>query len=170
MNNHFDGNFDAPTRPQPVQAYRETFVQPYHPHELTRDESELLGVSTRMAGEIMSRRQMNALVRSDDSAVTHATGSLIYSLAFIPIMALVTGAMMLFACWALDGDGWLFFMLWLFVWGLSCLGALLLNRRLGLRYSAGGIAHAEIESRERVALYVVDRHIEMLERKMGLRQ
>jgi hypothetical protein len=54
------------------------------------------------------------------------------------------------------------------VWGLACLGALAVNRWQGLHYSPSGIAHHEIDSRERVALHAIDRHAEIIERRLGL--
>ena len=155
-------------RYQPVTAYRETYVQPYTQGELTRQEQELLQVSTRMAGEIMSHRQMTHHVRSDDSAITHSLGSLIYSFAYVPIIAIITGALMMLATWAFEGDGWPMFLLWLLVWGVGCLWVTFHNREQGLRYSSAGIAMKEIESRENVAMYVIDRHVELLEKKWGV--
>jgi len=157
------------TDQQPIQAYRQNYVPTYQQGALTRDESELLGVSTRMAGEIMSHRQMTHHVRSDDIAVTHAKGSLLYSLAFIPIIALVTGAFMLLATWAFDADGWPMFLLWLLIWGVACLAAMVINRQQGLHFSSAGLGHHEIESRENVALYIVDKHVELLEKKWGVK-
>jgi hypothetical protein len=126
--------------PQRITAYRETYVQPYSQGELTRQETEFLATSTRMAGEIMSHRQMTHHVRSDDSAITHSLGSLIYSFAYILVIAIITGAFIMLATWAFDGDGWPMFLLWLLVWGVGCLMVMVYNREQGLRYSAGGIA------------------------------
>jgi len=169
MGNRFGGSFDATVQTQPVRAYPETFVQPYPQNHLTRDELDLLGTSTRMAGEIMVHRQMTHHVRSDDTAVTHAAGSLLYSVAFVPVIAIVTGSFMMLATWAFDADGWPMFLLWLLLWGSSCLVALVINRQQGLHFSSAGLGHHEIESREHVAMYIVDKHVELLEKRWGVK-
>lgn len=154
---------------RPVRTYPENFVTPYSRSEITQSERDVLGQVVNAAGEIMSHRQMTHHVRSDDTAVTHAAGSLLYSVAFVPVVAIVTGAFMMLATWAFDADGWPMFLLWLLLWGISCLLALIINRQQGLHFSSAGLGHHELESREHVAMYIVDRHIDLLEKKWGLK-
>lgn len=54
---------------------------------------------------------------------------------------------------------------YLFFWGLAVLVSLMLNRKQGLHHSSTGIAHAEIESRERVALHTINQHVELIKEK-----
>ena len=125
-------------------------------------------------------------IRHQDDAITNAKASLLYSKAIGTVAALgVTG--ILFLAWlTYGGDVAVYF-------GLEILGvsgvalvALVVNRGQGLHHSASGIAHHElkvqeklaarhaqtqeyeIDSRERVALYAIDRHVELVKTRWQL--
>lgn len=119
------------------------------------------------AGEMMTHRQMTHIVRTDDTAVTQAYASLLYSAAYAFASALITGGIIVIA-WLRYGaqdNGGDYALAWLLLWGLSVLAALIVNRSQGLHYSSAGIAHHEISSRERVAMYAMDKHIELIEKR-----
>jgi hypothetical protein len=141
-------------------------------HDLTMNEQAILGQSVHAAGDMIARRQMGHLVRSEDSAVTVALGNLIYSGAYAVAALLITAGIFLMA-WlgsGQDGNGWHYFVAWLVAWGVCILIALAVNKWQGLHHSSTGIAHHEIRSRERMAMYIVDRHIELIEKKWGLEE
>ena len=135
--------------------------------ELSDQDRSILSSSVHAAGEMISRRQMSHIVRSDDTAVTQAYASLIYSAAYGFAAALITGGMVLILWikYGVAGEGSDYALLWLLLWGISILVALIINRLQGLKYSSAGIARHEIDSRERIAMYVVDKHVELIEKR-----
>ena len=134
----------------------------------TDADKTIVSSAVTSAGEMMSRRQMTHHVSSDDTAISHAKASLLYSVAYAFAAALITGAICLVGYLSEGSGGSFYLILWLFFWGLSVLGALLVNRRQGLQYSSAGIALEEIKSRERVALHAIDKHVELVEKKLRL--
>lgn len=141
-----------------------------HSDDLTLNEQSVLSHAVGAAGDMMARRQMSHIARSDDTAITSAVANLIYSAAYAFAALLITGGLFLLA-WLMsnrDGNAGRYFTAWLIVWGVCVLAALAVNRWQGLWFSSTGIAHAEIKSRERIAMYTVDRHIELLEKRWEL--
>ena len=111
---------------------------------------------------------MGHIVRSDDDALTHAKASLLYSIAYAFAAALITGAICFVGYLSEGGGGEFYLVVWLFFWGLSVLAVLYFNRGQGLHHSATGIAHHEIESREKVALFTISKHVELVKEKWKL--
>ena len=108
--------------------------------------------------------------RQDDNAITHAQATLIVSGAYIGAAAMITGGLLLIA-WLFRalGDGWgAYTYTGLIVWGLCVLAALWGNRRQSLWHSPSGIAHHEIDSRERLARHAIDTHAHLLRRRWEL--
>lgn len=135
--------------------------------DFSMNEQAILGNAVDAAGDMISRRQMSHLSRTDDTAITAAVANLIYSAAYAFAALLITGGVFLLA-WlssGRDGNGTWYFVGWLVAWGVCILVALGINRSQGLYHSSTGLAHHEIDSRERVAMYTVDRHIELLEKR-----
>ena len=153
---------------QPIRAYRENYVAPYAPQELTHSERDVVGQALASAGHMIAHRQISHLVRSDDTAITQAQASLLYSLAFAFATALITAGIVLMSWLILGGEGKWYGLAWLVVWGACVLLSLLRNRWQGLWFSSAGIAHHEIESRERVAMHAIDKHVELLQSKWKL--
>ena len=125
----------------------------HNPRELSTTDQNLLSNAVHAAAEMTARRQMGHLVRSDDTAITQAKASLLYSVAYAFAAALITGAICFVGYLNEGGGGAFYTVVWLFFWGASVLAALAINRHQGLWHSSTGIAHHEIESRERVATY-----------------
>lgn len=100
----------------------------------------------------------------DDSAITHAKATLLVSSAYIAAAGMITGGLLLLAyVFRALGDSWGAYVYGgLIVWGLCVLAALYGNRRQSLHHSPTGIAHHEIDSRERVALHALDLHADLL--------
>ncbi len=124
----------------------------HNPRELSNTDQNLLSNAVHAAAEMTSRRQMGHIVRSDDDAITHAKASLLYSVAYAFAAALITGAICYVGYLNEGGGGEFYFVLFLFFWGVSVLTVLYFNRGQGLHHSSTGIAHHEIQSREKVAL------------------
>lgn len=102
--------------------------------------------------------------RMDDSAITHAKATLLVSSAYIVAAGMITGGLLLVA-WLFRalGDAWgLYVYGGLIVWGVCVLAALWGNRRQSLHHSPTGIAHHELDSRERIARHAIDTHAELL--------
>lgn len=129
--------------------------------ELTVHEQTLMSTAAQSAGQMIAHRQMHT-ARSDDNAVTQAVGSLIYSAAYIVAMLFITTGLLLIAWMAGVASFPVLFYCGLIFWGVTALFFLLRNRAQGLWHSATGIAHHEIESRERVALETMYEHADLI--------
>jgi hypothetical protein len=156
-----------PTEPQTsvVRASRYVPATVEPPATLTPTEQGVLSQAMTSVGHLLAHGQASHLARSDDTALTHALGSLVYSIPYLLIIAAVTGAAMLLAFFLFAGDTLVYFLFWLMLWGVCSLHYLTRNREVGLRHSAAGIALEEIASREELAKYVVDKHIELIEKR-----
>jgi hypothetical protein len=153
---------------RPVATSRTTYVPARIHNELTPAEQTVLGQAVQAAGTVMAHRQMSHLARSEETPLVNAASSLLYSAVYSIAGALITGAILFLAWNIVGGDGAIYALIWVFAWGLCLLAALYFNRRQGLWYSPAGLDHHEIESRERIAMYTVDRHIDLLEKKWKL--
>lgn len=102
--------------------------------------------------------------RIDDNSITHAKATLLVSSAYIVASAMITGGLLLIAyLFRALGDAWgLYVYGGLIIWGLCVLAALFGNRRQSLHHSPTGIAHHELDSRERIALHAIDTHADLL--------
>lgn len=121
-------------------------------------------------GELLPPTVQVAHSRQDDNAITHAKATLLVSTAYIVAAAMITVGLLLLA-WIFRafGEAWgLYVYSGLIVWGLCVLLALLLNRRQSLHHSASGIAHHELDSRERLAKYAIDQHVRLLLKRWGV--
>jgi hypothetical protein len=106
----------------------------------------------------------------DDSAITHAKATLLVSTAYIAAAGMITVGLLLIV-WLFRGlgDGWaVYAYVGLILWGLCVLAALWGNRRQSLHHSPTGIAHHELDSRERIARHAIDVHAELLIRRWHL--
>lgn len=129
------------------------------------NERGIIQAAVAGAADMVSQRPLSHLVRSDDNAVTQAQGSLLYSVAYALATALITGGLLLLAWVIMGGEGSRYAMLWLVVWGACVLVALAVNRWQGLYHSSTGIAHHEIDSRERLAAYAIEKHVALIEKR-----
>jgi hypothetical protein len=104
---------------------------------------------------------------SQDDALTLATASLRYSRAYIVVFAVVILALLAIAWVVVRDDAMLavLIVVGVLAWGWSSYGILAYERVKGLENSPSGIALAEIESRERLSMYAIDKHIYILERQ-----
>jgi hypothetical protein len=117
------------------------------------------------ASTVMSGRQMSHLAKSDDTALTNAFASLFYSVAYSIAGACITAGILILAYYVIGGDEGIYALLFLILWGCSFLAALAYNRFQGLWFSPAGLDHAEIKSRERIAIHAIDKHIELVKAK-----
>lgn len=140
----------------------------YDERHLSDADRAVLGAALNAGADMMTHRQQTHHAHSDDSAMSLALASLAYSAAYAAALAFVTAGLLLIGWMMIGGDGGRWLTAWLVVWGLACLGALIVNRWQGLHYSPAGIAHAEIDSRERIALHAIDRHADIIEKRLGL--
>jgi hypothetical protein len=90
------------------------------------------------------------------------------SAAYIGAAAMITLGLLLLA-WlfrALGDRFALYALVGLIGWGGAVLWALWSNRRQGLYHSPSGIAHHELDMRERVARHAIDTHAALLLRQL----
>lgn len=88
-------------------------------------------------------------IREVSDPILQAKASLLYSVAIMAVAAFVIGALLILSgiC---EGDPGAFFGLEILGTGIVGMIALAVNRKQGLHHSATGIAHAEVETRERM--------------------
>jgi hypothetical protein len=102
--------------------------------------------------------------RQDDDAMTHARATLLDASAYIAAAGMITAGLLLIV-WLFRGlgDGWATYTFTgLVAWGVCILLALWGNRRQSLHHSPTGLAHHEVDSRERLARHAIDTHAELL--------
>jgi hypothetical protein len=151
------------------QAHSSNLVAPYTHNEITAPEQGVVHAALAAAGTVMAHRQMAHLSKSEDTALTNAFASLFYSLAYSVAGALITGGILCLAFLLFGGDEGVYLLIWLILWGICLLAALAYNRWQGLWFSPAGLDHHEIESRERIAMHAIDKHIELIERRWSLK-
>jgi len=147
----------------PVQTTAIAKRQP----ELTPVEGEIVISGQQMAGNL-AKESHSSHIRQTDDALTHAQASLLYSQSYMKVFAIVTGALLAIIYIARGGDLMVYFFGWLVAWGIAGLIILAVNRWQGLHHSSSGVAHAQIKATKDVAIYAIDRHCTMLERKWGI--
>lgn len=156
-------------RPQPknfVPALPAAPIAKRQP-ELTPVEGEIVISGQQMAGNL-AKESHSSHIRQTDDAISHAQASLLYSQSYMKVFAIVTGALLAIIYIARGGDLMVYFFGWLVAWGIVALVILAVNRWQGLHHSSSGVAHAQIKATKDVAIFAIDRHCTMLERKWGI--
>src|SRR5262245_54837013 len=87
------------------RAVPANFVQPYDNTEITHSEQQVVSQALQSAGHMVAHRQISHIVRSDDTAITQAQASLLYSLAFAFAAAVITAGIVLMSWLILGGEG-----------------------------------------------------------------
>lgn len=145
------------------------FVTPWKSDDITTIEGQVIGSALSAASTVMSGRQMSHLAKTDDTALTITFSSLFYSLAYSIAGAMITAGILIIAYWLLGGDEGIYAMVFIVLWGCCFLGALAYNRWQGLHFSPAGLDHHEIDSRERIAKFAIEKHVELLEKRWKLK-
>ena len=135
--------------------------------ELTPVEGEIVVSGQQMVGNL-AKESHSSHIRQTDDAITHAQASLLYSQSYMKVFGIITGALLAIIYIAQGGDLWVYFFSGLLAWGIMGLIILAVNRWQGLHHSSSGVAHAQIKATRDVAIYAIDRHCTMLERKWGI--
>jgi len=114
--------------------------------------------------DILPPAHLGGYARQDDDALTHAKATLLIAGAYIVAAAMITAGLLLVIYWfrALGDGVAIYFYSGLIFWGVCILAALWSNRRQSLHHSPTGVAHSEIESRERLAKYAIHTHARLL--------
>ena len=139
-------------------------------HDLTPAQSQALAGGQHMANLAMSGRGVNSRALQNDSAITHSTAFLIASAPVVGSLGLVTSGFVLLGWLVAGGPAVLWVGLDLLILGASAFVALGKQRRAGLDHTPAGVERHDISERARVAMHVVDRHCEMVERLKGVRK
>jgi len=137
-----------------------TFV----PAIVQRRELPSVQISAPSIVDLLPQAAHTGHARQDDDAITHAKATLLVSAAYIAAAGLITGGLLLIV-WLFRGlgEGWAAYTFTgLIAWGVTTLLALFGNRRQSLHHSPTGIAHHELDSRERIAVHAIDTHAELL--------
>lgn len=144
------------------------YVPAHSRDDFRREHVDVLKNGVTMAGDVMGHRQQTHHAASSDNAMTHSLASLTYSGAYGVVFLVVTALLGWLAWVKLDADPvWVVAIVGV-LWGCATYYALAYNREQGLHHSASGIAHAEIDSRERVAIHAIDAHLRIVEKQLGL--
>lgn len=118
---------------------------------------------------IAASAQQNRMQASDNHApLDHAQASLYYSSSYIIAAAVITIGLILLAWLAGVASFPVLFYGGLVCWGLAVLWILHRNRMLGLRHSATGIAHHDIDARVELGKYAIDKHVELMKARYGV--
>lgn len=144
------------------------YVSPHARGELRHEHVDVLRNGVQMAGNVMGNGQQTHHARSEDSAMSIAGASLMYSSAYGVVFLVVTVLLGWLAWTKLDADPVLVVAGVGVLWGCATYYALHRNREQGLHYSAAGIAHHEIDSRETVAIHAIDAHLAIVEKQLGM--
>jgi hypothetical protein len=102
--------------------------------------------------------------RQDDDALSHARATLLVASAYIIAAGMITAGLLL-VIWAFRALGdavAIYFYFGIIFWGVCILVALYSNRRQGLHHSPTGVAHHELDSRERLARHAIDQQVRLL--------
>jgi hypothetical protein len=140
-----------------------------HAYPLTTAEQGVLSQAASSASHIIAHRQMSHLARSDETPVHNALASLIYSAAYALIAAGIALILALLGIVLIGGDERIYVLLAILGWGTYVIRALRINREQGLDYSPAGLEHHEIDARVEMGKYIVDRHIELIEKRWNMK-
>lgn len=102
--------------------------------------------------------------RQDDNAITVAQAHLVVSAGYVLAAAMTIAGLLILAFLAgLFGEAISRYVaVWIGGVGIVALLVMAINRRQQHHYSAAGIGHHDIESRERIAKHAIDTHAELL--------
>jgi hypothetical protein len=117
--------------------------------------------------QLLPQAAQTGHARQDDDAITHAKATLLVAGAYVVAAGMITAGLLLMA-WlfrALGSDWATYTFTGLVVWGVCILAALWGNRKQSLWHSPTGIAHHELDSRERIARHAIDTHAHLLLRR-----
>jgi hypothetical protein len=129
---------------------------------LSQAEQGLLSQAVTAASHLIANRQMSHLTKNEETPVQNAVASLIYSAVYALIAAGIAFVLAILAITFIGGEEEVYFALAILGWGVYVLHMLKVNREQGLDYSPAGIEHAEIQSREELAKFVINAHIELI--------
>lgn len=150
-----------------VRPYRTTFVEADpRPMPLTQVSAQPIEIAP-----IMPPATYTGHARQDDTATEIAKAALMVSAAYVAAALLITVGLLLIV-WIFRGLGhqWANYVYpGLAFWGVAILIALAVNRRQSLHHSPTGIAHHELDSRERIARHAIDTHARLLLARWGSR-
>lgn len=167
-------------RPQP--APRNALVLPERQAQrldlsISPQDSAFLAQGHQAVAQVINAprpdRENTSHTRQVDDAMGVAQASAFYALLYILGFAAGLGALLAIVYHVKGGDKDLYFGAYVLLLSVSTYWALRDNRKQGLYHSSTGLGHhalendrAEINSRERIALGIVDKHIGLLEKKM----
>jgi hypothetical protein len=140
--------------------YGNTFV----PALPTRTPQTITTLAPIEVGNLLPQAAQTGHARQDDDAITHAKATLLVASAYIIAAGMITlGLLLIIWLYRGLGEGWgLYTFTGLIVWGLCVLASLWGNRKQSLWHSPSGIAHHELDSRERLARHAIDTHAHLL--------
>ncbi len=146
--------------------YGSTFV----PAIIERQPKTITALAPIEVGNLLPQAGMSGHARMDDDAITHAKATLLVALAYIIAAGMITAGLLLIV-WLYRGLGndWAMYVYGgLILWGLCVLAALFGNRKQSLWHSPTGIAHHELDSREKIALHAIDTHASLLLKRWAI--
>ena len=139
-------------------------------NDITPAQAQALAGGQHLANLAMSGRGVNSRAQQSDTAITHSTAFLIASAPVVGSLALVTSGLVLLGWLVAGGPAVLWIGIDVLLLGASAFVALGKQRRAGLDHTPAGVERHDISERARVAMFVVDRNCEMVERLKGVRK
>jgi hypothetical protein len=128
-----------------------------------RTDSSLLPVAV----DLVRGHGGTAHARQDDDDLVRAKAHLVVSLGYVLAAAMTIAGLLILAFLAgLFGEAISRYVaVWIGGVGIVALLVMAINRRQQHHYSAAGIGHHDIESRERIARHAIDTHADLLIRQ-----
>lgn len=138
--------------------------------DLTASESQALAGGQQFASLALAARSGHSRAEQNDTAITHATAHLIASAPVVVAVGSIVTGFVLLGWLVAGGSAVLWIGVELAIFGVGAAVVLLRSRRAGLEHTPAGVERYEIDARAKVAMYVVDRHCELVERLKGVRK
>ena len=118
----------------------------------------------------MNGRTALSRAQQSDTAITHAQAFLIASAPILGALGAITTGFVLLGWLVAGGPALVWIGVELLLFGVASFVTLGRHRRTGLEHTSAGVERHEIDARARIAMHIVDRHCEMVERLKGVRQ
>ena len=139
-------------------------------HALSQAEALALAGGQQFAGLAMAGRSGLSRAQQTDTAITHAQAHLLAAAPSVAALAMVTSGLVLLGFLVAGGPVAVWIGVELAVLGAAAFATLSRQRRTGLEFTPAGVERRDIDKRAEVAMFVVDRHCEMVERIKGVRK
>ncbi len=137
---------------------------------ITTAEAQLMTSSHQLAHLAIDGRSGLSRAQQTDTALTHAQAHLVASAPVIGALLATTTGLVLLGWLLAGGSLGIWISIELVIVGAGSVVALQRSRRAGLEHTPAGVERHEIDARAQVAMYAINRHCEMVEKRWGVRE